>query len=375
MTAFDYQPRTRIVYGAGSFRRLGDLSRELGFRHSLLVADRGMVQAGYVPAALVALDAAGVAATPYHDFGENPDSAMVEAGRAFAAPLAVDSIIGLGGGSSLDCAKGINFLLTNGGTMASYRGYGKARTPLLPMVCVPTTAGTGSEAQSYAVISDAETHMKMACGDPSAAARIALLDPELTTSAPRSVTAMSGYDAIAHAVETWVTSRRTPLSDMLSMRAWELLRSSFELVLDQPGDLEARSAMLLGSHVAGMAIEQSMLGAAHACSNPLTARYGLAHGLALSIVLPHVVRWNSPVAADRYAMLAGVEASRAAEHLARELESLGHLGGLGGRLRDRGVTQDALPELAQLAATQWTGTFNPRTFDAVAALELYREAY
>src|ERR1700752_3078665 len=176
MTAFDYQPRTRIVYGAGSLRRLGDLSRELGFRRSLLVADRGMLQAGYVAAALVALDAAGGAATPYHDFGENPDSVMVEAGRAFAAPLDIDSIIGLGGGSSLDCAKGINFLLTNGGAMANYRGYGKARTPLLPMMCVPTTAGTGSEAQSYAVISDAETHMKMACGDPSAAARIALLD-------------------------------------------------------------------------------------------------------------------------------------------------------------------------------------------------------
>jgi alcohol dehydrogenase len=145
--------------------------------------------------------------------------------------------------------------------------------------------------------------------------------------------------------------------------------------VETPGDFDARAAMLLGAHFAGVAIEQSMLGAAHALSNPLTAKYGLTHGLALSIVLPHVVRWNAPVAADRYAMLAGVDASHAAEHLARELEALGLLGDLGGRLRDRGVTQDALPELAQLAATQWTGTFNPRTFDAAAALELYRSAY
>jgi alcohol dehydrogenase len=145
-------------------------------------------------------------------------------------------------------------------------------------------------------------------------------------------------------------------------------------VLAQPGDLDARSAMLLGSHFAGVAIEQSMLGAAHACSNPLTARFGLAHGLALSIVLPHVVRWNASAAEARYATLAASE-DEPAERLARDLEELGLAGGLGGRLRDRGVTEDSLPELAQQAATQWTGTFNPRPFDAGGALEIYRTAY
>jgi alcohol dehydrogenase len=374
MASFDYQPRTRIVYGVGSFAKLGALAERLGFRRTLVVADRGMVLAGYVSAALASLDASGVAGIPYHDFGENPDSVMVEAGRAFAAPLGIDSIVGLGGGSSLDCAKGINFLLTNGGAIAAYRGYGKAHTPLLPMIAVPTTAGTGSEAQSYAVISDAATHLKMACGDPSAAARIAILDPELTLSAPRGVTALSGYDALAHAVETWVTTRRTPMSDTFALRAWDLLRASFTRVLDTPGDLDARASMLLGSHFAGIAIEQSMLGAAHACSNPLTARYGLAHGLALSIVLPHVVRWNAPAVEARYAMLAASE-DAPAERLARDLEELGLAGGLGGRLWDRGVPADALPELAQLAATQWTGTFNPRPFDADGALEIYRAAY
>src|SRR5262249_32823806 len=172
----------------------------------------------------------------------------------------------------LDCAKGINFLLTNGGRIEDYRGYGKAATPLLPMIGIPTTAGTGSEAQSYAVISDEATHMKMACGAPSGAVRSAILDPELTLTAPRRVTAMAGYDAIAHAVETSVTLRRNPLSDALSHQAWHLLDGAFEQALAAPEDLEARSAMLAGAHLAGMAIEQSMLGAAHACSNPLTAR-------------------------------------------------------------------------------------------------------
>ena len=376
MTSFDFQPRTRVVFGSGTLARIGSLAKELGFRRTLLVADAGVVQAGYVAAAADALASAGIEATPFHDFGQNPDSAMVENGRVFAAPLGLDSIIGLGGGSSLDCAKGINFLLTNGGKMADYRGYGKATTPLLPMIGIPTTAGTGSEAQSYAVISDASTHMKMACGDPSAAVKIAILDPDLTMSAPRRVTAMAGYDAIAHAVETWVTTRRTPMSETFSVRAWELLRSSFERVLENPGDREARASMLLGSHFAGIAIEQSMLGAAHACSNPLTARYDLAHGLALSILLPTVVRWNATAASDRYAALIGSNDPRQGfEQLAATLERFAAAGGLGGRLRDYGVLSDALPDLASLAAEQWTGTFNPRPFDAAGALEIYRAVY
>jgi alcohol dehydrogenase len=376
MTAFDFQPRTRVIFGAGALARVGGLAKELGFRRTLLVADAGVVQAGYVAAAIGALEAAGIEAVVFHDFGQNPDSAMVEAGRVFCAPLGIDSMVGLGGGSSLDCAKGINFLLTNGGRMADYRGYGKARTPLLPMIGVPTTAGTGSEAQSYAVISDASTHMKMACGDPSAAVKIAILDPDLTMSAPAGVTAMAGYDAIAHAVETWVTARRTPFSDTFARRAWECLNTTFERVLAQPGDHDSRASMLLGSHFAGIAIEQSMLGAAHACSNPLTARYDLPHGLALSIMLPHVVRWNAPAAAARYAtLLESGDSSSAAEALAVRLERLAHAGGLGGRLRDHGVPGDALAGLAELAAEQWTGTFNPRPFDAGGALEIYRAAH
>jgi alcohol dehydrogenase len=376
MTPFDFQPRTRVIFGAGTFSRVGELAKALGFRRTLVVADAGVVRAGYATQAIRALEAYGISAVPFHDFGQNPDSAMVESGRAFAAPLGIDSLIGLGGGSSLDCAKGINFLLTNGGAMADFRGYGGVRTPLLPMIGIPTTAGTGSEAQSYAVISDAATHMKMACGDPSAAVRIAILDPELTASAPARVTAMAGYDAVAHAVETWVTTRRTELSDLFTRRAWDLLSAAFERVMTHPGDRDARASMLLGSHFAGMAIEQSMLGAAHACSNPLTARFDLAHGLALSILLPHVVRWNEPAAAARYAaLLRSDDGTAATEQLACVLERFGVAGGLGGRLRDHGVPVDALPVLAELATAQWTGTFNPRPFDAAGALEIYRAAY
>ena len=181
-------------------------------------------------------------------FDANPDSRMVEAGRVAAASRAIDSIVALGGGSSLDCAKGINFVLTNGGSMRDYRGSGKAARPMLPAIGVPTTAGTGSEAQSYAIISDAETHQKMACGDPKAAFRIAVLDPTLTITNPRPVTAIAGYDALSHAVESFVTSERTQVSDLFAREAWRLIEANYERVLRSPADMAARSAMLLGAH-------------------------------------------------------------------------------------------------------------------------------
>ena len=379
MVPFDFEQRTRVVCGRGAVERVGQLAKTLRFGRTLLVADAGVARAGHVAAVIRALEAEQITVLPYHDFGENPDSSMIEAGRRFVEPLRVDSVVALGGGSSLDCAKGINFVVTNGGTIGDYRGYGKAHKPLLPMIGIPTTAGTGSEAQSYAVISDAATHMKMACGDPSAAFRISVLDPELTLTAPRHVTAMAGFDAIAHAAETAVTMRRTPMSDTFSHRAWQLLSEAFERVLLYPADLEARSAMQLGAHFAGMAIEQSMLGAAHACANPLTARFNLAHGLALAMLLPHVVRWNANVARDRYAAMLGPPRRRtrdedAAETLALKLEDLARTGGLSVRLSDSGVDESAIPELAELAATQWTGTFNPRPFDAGGAAEIYRAA-
>ncbi|MFN7948643.1 MAG: iron-containing alcohol dehydrogenase [Blastocatellia bacterium] len=377
---FDAQPRTRVISGAGTLARLGELSREAGFRRTLLVADRGMIACGYVAEAVKLLAVAGIEVFTFHDFSENPDTAMIEAGHAFAAPLGIDSIIGLGGGSSLDTAKGINFVLTNGGAMKDYWGFGKAARPMLPMIGIPTTSGTGSEAQTYALISDAETHVKMACGDPKAAFQIALLDPLLTVTQPASLTATAGYDALAHAVETFVTTKRNPLSEMYAREAWRLLAGSYERVLENPDDIDSRAAMQLGAYFAGAAIENSMLGATHACANPLTARYGTTHGAAIALMLPSVVRWNSSVVAERYAELlkiAGdsVSSNNPGESLARRLEQFAVAGGLPQRLQHIGVPRSDLATLAAEAAKQWTGTFNPRALNAAGAMEIYEWAY
>src|SRR5262249_39105819 len=382
MQSFDLQLRTRIVFGAGSIKRLGELAGELKVRRTLLVADRGMLSSGHVDEALEPLVAAGIEAVPFHGFDTNPDTTVIEAGSQFARPLKIDSIIGLGGGSSLDCAKGINFLLTNGGRMQDYLGYGKAREPLLPMIAIPTTAGPGSEAQNYAVASDAENPPEMACGDPKAAFRTAILDPQLTLSQPHAVTATAGFDAITHAVETYVTTRRNAVSEIFSRAAWELLESNYERVLNSPDDLAARSAMQLGSYFAGVAIESSMLAATHACANPLTAHYETTHGAALAMLLPTVVRWNKSVVGERYTELAraagvysGSDADQGTESLAQRVEQLAAAGGLQTSLRAAGIESSQLPVLAGEAAQQWTGGFNPRAFDQAGALEVYERAY
>lgn len=381
MQSFDFQHRSRVVFGAGRLAELGAVARQLDFRRPLLVADHGLLDAGHVAEASRRLKEAGVEVIPFYEFDVNPDSTMIELGRAFAARHQIDSIVGLGGGSSLDCAKGINFVLTNGGTMHDYRGYGKAAQALLPMIGIPTTAGTGSEAQSYALISDARTREKMACGDPKAAFRLALLDPLLTLSQPAVVTAATGYDAIAHAVETFVCVSRNPMSECFSREAWRLLAANYGRVVTNPDDVEARAAMQLGAHLAGAAIENSMLGATHACANPLTARYDVTHGLAIAALLPSVVRWNDGTAGSRYAELIELAGWPLAvgrspgDALAERLRQLADTAALPGRLAALGIVESDLGALARDAAEQWTGRFNPRPFDANGALEVYRCAF
>jgi alcohol dehydrogenase len=358
-----------VTVGPGTLDRLGALARSIGITRALVVSDRGIVAAGYVDAARRSLEGAGVAVHTFHDFTENPDSDMVEAGRRVAASVPIDGLVGLGGGSSMDCAKGINFVLTNGGAMADYRGYGKAPAPMLPSIGVPTTAGTGSEAQTYALISDPATHAKMACGDPKAGFSAVILDAELTRSQPAPVAAAAGYDAISHAVEAWVTTKRNERSDACAREAWRLLSGGFERVLSAGADTSAHEAMLVGAHLAGAAVEHSMLGATHACANPLTARYGTTHGVAIALLLRHVVSWNAaePQIAARYARLAS--------NLVERLTELAAAGRFPHGLAGAGASKDDLDMLASDAANQWTGKFNPRPFDAPAARDIYGMAW
>jgi alcohol dehydrogenase len=382
---FDFHCPTRIVFAPGSIARLGELALSI-VEHGrvLVVSDPGIEEVGHTQRAIDQLRAAGFETAVFDGLRENPTTEHVEAGLAVARELRPSLIVAVGGGSSMDCAKGINFLYSCGGRMQDYWGVGKASADLLPMMAVPTTAGTGSEAQSFALISDAETHVKMACGDKRAAFRIALLDPELTLTQPPRVAALTGIDAVSHAVETLVTKKRSQLSLAFSREAWRLLCGGFSRVLTDPTDMLARGWMQQGACFAGFAIENSMLGAAHALANPLTAHYGIAHGQAVGVMLPHVVRWNSQ---------RDLGAWRAYNELARELDDsdgpldrdasalvrcLQHLlseAGLATSLEPLGVEAHMLPQLAHDAAQQWTGTFNPVEMTQHDFLAVYSQAF
>ncbi len=369
MQPFDFHSSTRVVVGENALDQLGDLTQALGGRRVLLVTDPGIIRAGIVERALDSLKAAGLDVFVFDGVAENPTSQHVADGARFAeGRRGIDLLIGLGGGSAMDCAKGINFILTNGGRMEDYWGVDKATKPMLPSIGIPTTAGTGSEAQSFALIAQAGTHQKMACGDKKARFRTVILDPVLTVTTPKGVTAATGIDAISHAVESYVCTRRNPISQMFAKEAWWLLDKSFEIVISEQENIEARSRMLLGAHLAGAAIENSMLGAAHACANPLTAGYNITHGIAVGLMLPSVVGFNTEAVSRLYQELHP-------SSLHERISALKAAAGLPERLRDFEIQREDLPQLAEEAAKEWTGKFNPRQVSKVELLKLYEAAY
>ncbi len=360
------------MFGVDVVERAGELAAELGMKRPLLVTDPGVLGAGHAERVSTALRKAGLAPVLFSQVRENPNTRDVQACLEAARAAAIDGLIGLGGGSSLDTAKGCNFLLTNGGRMQDYWGVGKAAKPMLPLIAIPTTAGTGSECQSFALIADETTHQKMACGDPKAAARVAILDPTLTLSQPARVTACAGIDALAHALETAVTTRRNAISLAHSREAFRLCSQALPLVLQNGRDVNARAGMLLGAALAGLAIENSMLGAAHAAANPLTANFGIIHGQAVGMVLPWVVRFNGedPVAARLYQSLPGGEVSQ----LADRLDWLLNKAGMPRSLAECKVDAAAIPRLAAEATRQWTAAFNPRPMGEAEFTRLYEAA-
>ena len=350
-------------------------------KSALLVTDQGLSAAGHPQKVREALKKEGLHVTLFDQSIENPTEASVQACVQVAKSAKVDLIVGLGGGSSMDTAKGCNFILTNGGRMADYWGQGKAKSHMLPLIAVPTTAGTGSECQSYALISEDKTHRKMACGDKKALPRITILDPKLTLSQPRMVSACTGIDALTHALESAVTTKRNALSDRHSLMAFELIHENLPKVFERPEDLESRGAVLLGASHAGAAIERSMLGAAHSMANPLTAKRGIVHGVAVGLALPVVMEFNArhPETKVRYADLARRSGrvtrdcpdEDSVEALLVRVRHLLSLANFPSSLSELGFEEGDLAGLAKSASEQWTAGFNPLPIEASDFARLY----
>ena len=369
METFDFQPSIRLVFGPNQIDQLGQLTKELAHPSKvLLITDQGVAKAGILDRAIDALKSMDIDTHIFQEVTPNPTTKDVQNATNLAHKIGnIGLIVGLGGGSAMDCAKGVNFLLTNGGTMENYWGFGKATQPMLPSIGIPTTAGTGSEAQSYALISQADTHIKMACGDRKARFRAVILDPVLTETMPAQVAALTGFDAISHAIESYVSTKGNSMSRLFAKSAWQMLSQNFELALQPNSDSDVRGQMLLGANLAGMAIECSMLGAAHACANPLTANYQITHGLAVSLMLPHVVELNSKKVGNLYQQLS--------TDLASSIRHFQSVANLPSRLRDTGIPRSDLNDLAVSASEQWTGNFNPVLLTDEVLVQLYERAY
>lgn len=381
----DYQPRTKLISGKNSLDQLGRLTAELSKGPVLLVTDPGIRSAGHVERAIASLEHHGISVSVYDQAQENPTTQGIEECVKFARASKPSLIVGLGGGSSIDTAKGFNFVYSNGGSIKDYWGVGKASKEMLPLIAIPTTAGTGSECQSYALIADAQTHRKMACGDHKAAPNVSILDPVLTLTQPKKVTAATGVDALTHSLESAVSSKRNEISAFYSLEAFKRTINALPVVLESPKDFDTREQMQLGAAYAGLAIENSMLGAAHAMANPLTARLGVTHGFAVGMMLPSVIRYNceDSRAAKIYHELA-VEAELAgpsdneecavSELLARIRKILERADVPVSEMRQR-IDDNLIDQLASDAEKEWTGTFNPRPIKVKGFVQCYKETF
>lgn len=386
MQAFTLHTTPHIVFEPGGIRRLGEIAGERLGGRVLLVTDPGLRRVGLADAAVEALAGAGCAVEVYGEVEEDPSRATVEAATAMAVEFDATGIVGFGGGSSMDVAKLVAALAGGDQPLDEMWGQEQVRRRMLPLVLVPTTAGTGSEVTKSAIVT-LPGEQKLGVVSSALLPDIALLDPDLTLSLPPFSTAATGIDAMTHAIESYTVRHpnANPVSRAAAIEALKLLGRNIETAVNEPDNREARAAMLLGAMIAGTAFANAPVAAVHALAHPIGGGFHVAHGLSNALVLPHVMRFNAPVAGARYAELAphvfpdladtsGAEALCAA--LIERIAALRSKVGLVTRLRDVGVGEDDLPGMAAKATVmQNLLDNNPRDMGEADILDIYRAAY
>ena len=384
MQGFEFNTVRQIISGAGSAMTLANQCRSLGITRPLMVTDPGLMAIDLVPPVLEALSAEGFECVLFDQVREDPPEATVLAAAELGKSQGVDGVIAVGGGSSMDVAKVVAVLLAGKQALAQLYGVGNAQGPRLPLVLVPTTAGTGSEATPVAVITTGET-TKAGVSSPVLLPDVAVLDAELTLGLPPAVTAMTGVDAMVHAIEAYTTRHlKNPISDNLARQALELLARNIRTAVHDGGNREARENMLLGACLAGQAFANAPVAAVHALAYPLGGHYHIPHGLSNSLVLPAVLEFNTGSACGLYAELAEIvvgsplqgsaEAKTAA--MVQALRALIDELKLPATLQAAGVDEDKLEMLAEDAMLQQRLLVNnPRDVGYEDALAIYRAAY
>lgn len=384
MSQFSFETAPKIVCEQGGVRRLGELAAGLGISRAFIVTDAGLIKAGLIDGALASLAAAGVAATVFSDVLADPPESSVQAAVETARAAGADGVIGFGGGSSLDTAKLVALLVRTPQALPEIYGIGLARGPRLPLIQVPTTAGTGSEVTPISILTT-PTHEKKGVVSPLLYPDVALLDSLLTLGLPPAVTAMTGVDAMVHAIEAYTTRlKKNPLSDALALKALQLLYANLPAAVGDGKDPAVREAMLVGSLFAGMAFANAPVGAVHALAYPLGGHYHLPHGLSNSLVLVPVLEFNRPAAEAMYAELGRAlmpelmasDDAAAARAFVDAIRTRVAAMPYAQTLQAAGVAESDLPMLARDAMNvQRLLVNNPREVGYDDALAIYQQAY
>lgn len=369
MNPFDLNINCRIIHTQQSSATVSALVTELGANRVFMVTDPGIQALGLHCPLMEEIRRRGAALSLFSQVEPNPTTSNVEHGFAQAREFKPRLVVALGGGSAMDCAKAINILLARGGRVRDYAGSVPGGGPaLLPLVALPTTAGTGSEVSPFLLISDSETHAKIVIRDAQAIPKIAVLDPTLSLSLPPEATLYAGLDAMVHGFESYVAVGSQPYTQALALRAVELIFDNLPRVMSEPSDIEARGGMLVAANMAGMAFALSYLGLAHSLANALTKVAGVPHGKAVGMMISRVIRFNGEAAGEQYFKLAGHLLGRqcpdqpyaACEALANLVHCFGTSLGMPDRLGQIGIRAEQVPALVDEALRQATIKSNPR---------------
>ena len=303
---FDFDAKLNIRFRPGAVKGIGKELNMMSIKKVLVVSDTGVVNAGLHNGLIKSLDDEKIAYVLFTDVEPNPRDLTVEKAALLAKDLMIDAVIGIGGGSSLDTAKGVGFLITNPGRLKDYNGKDKVKNDPVPIIAIPTTAGTGSEVTANAAITDAEQHIKMSVRSTKIIPSLAVLDPELLSTLPKRVAAYSSMDALIHAIESYLSTGANALSDFFNLKAIDLISNYIRAFCANPSNTEAAGNMLLGSMFAGLGISNTGTGNAHAMGRALGGEYDMAHGLACSVVFPYVMKFNLVAQPDKFVELAKV---------------------------------------------------------------------
>lgn len=381
---FSFTGAKKIVFGSGSFEKLGEYIDELGGKRPMIVIDKNLADAGYREKIAALFEGIGMTYTLYDRVEAEPPLELADEGAKVALKTKSDIVIGIGGGSAMDTAKAISVIAANKGKAKDYLGLNNIPGPGLPKIMIPTTAGTGSEVTFTSVFIRSDLKKKEGMNSPYLYPEIALLDPVLTLSVPPSVTASTGVDAFCHALESYTSKNASPMSEMFSLEAMELIASSLRTCVHNGDDIVAREAMLLGSLYAGLGLANAGVTAVHSLSYPLGGKYGIPHGMANTVLLPAVMQFNLPGAIEKLAIVSEVMGEAVEDLSLREaadmavgaVEELIHDCDINDTLETLGVEREDFPELAEMAMTVARPLANnPRTVTVEDAIEIYEDAF